>query len=193
MSNELQVNGQFEIQNPGTATFHQSGSGTQIGYVANQTINLNINGYSLPQMPAFINREYFNLFVVEAGPLDGKILMAKRDSLNEYTSELERKVFAKPNLEAAEKIKEIPALIMVKNTRGNVAEDNQYAAFGFVTELKDFGEYIQVSYVIFNQIKQQRLNELADSLKLKMAPDVNELDVVHWSIKKVNLMDVLGL
>lgn len=43
------------------------------------------------------------------------------------------------------------------------------------------------------QLQQQQLNQIEDALQLEYAPDTNELDRVHWTIKEVNLRKVIGI
>ena len=55
------------------------------------------------------------------------------------------------------------------------------------------GELLVVDYSMNRELNQQQLNGIEKELKLEFAPDTNEFDKVHFTIKKVNLRRVIGI
>ena len=188
MSDEIQVQSPTDLQVQGSPTFKQQGNwNTQIGYIGQQ-INY-IKGGGMPQIfkPANPNYEYYNLFVIDQGQLDSLVAIPRNHSLNDYTAAENRKIYALPGLAAAEKIKRMPALFVIRNKYGNRTTEEQHAAYGYIVDITEKSNTIIVTASISHLIRQEKLNCLEDELQLLRAPENNELDDVHWAIKKVNL------
>ena len=190
MADEIQLSGLGALQQVAPASFSQTGNdNTQIGYVAQQ--NIYMTGFGMPYMPTMINQDYYNLFITQQGSLDGSIAIPRKASLNEYTERSVRNIFAKPNLEAADEIKKLPSLFLTRNMYGSHTAPGHMAGFGYVIDIQEHGDLIQLRYQLMQQIPQEQLNMLVEELQLKAAPERNELDEVHWAIKKVNLLQIL--
>ncbi len=120
MSDELQVQTPTGLQVQGSPTFQQTGSGnTQIGYIGQQINHITMGG--MPQIirPANPNYEYYNLFVIDQEQMDSLVAIPRHQSLNDYTVEEVRKIYALPGLAAAEEIKRLPSLFVIRNRYGN--------------------------------------------------------------------------
>lgn len=179
-----------QIDNP--FTFIQNGANsTQIGYV-NQ-LSINYNGYCTNYLPPMVNNQYYNLFVVEQDSFDGYISIPRKNALDDYTDMDIRKIFAKPKLAALNEIKQLPSLFLSRNMFGNRTSLYQKAGIGYVIDAKEFGDVIRIAHSNLQPISQQYLNEIAEELLLKTSPERNELDVVHWSIKRADLLHILKL
>ena len=192
MGDELQVQNSAGLQIPGNYTFQQSGPGsTQIGYIGQQ-INY-IMGGGMPQIfkPANPNYEYYNLFVIDQEHLDSLAAIPRRQSLNEYTEEDVRKIYALPHLAAAEEIKRLPSLFAIRNRYGNRTIHEQMAGYGYIVDIAQKSDTIVVTASISHVIRQEKLNFLEEELQLLSAPESNELDSVHWAIKRVNLPQLI--
>ena len=61
------------------------------------------------------------------------------------------------------------------------------AVYGMLTDIKVQDNGIKVYYQGLNPVPQQKLNELAAELGFGKASSFNELNRVHWAIKKVNM------
>ncbi|MCI2154393.1 MAG: hypothetical protein LKK26_06565 [Solobacterium sp.] len=191
MGNELQKPGQTGLQLKGNPSFVANGDNNmQVGYIQQQT-NYYTGMYGMGYMPAIVNSEYYNLIVADQNALDGMVVIPKRYALNDFTDDPIREIFAKPELAAADEIKKLPSLFLIRNRNGRHSDPGQYAAVGYVMDIKMKGDSIIIQYSTTQQILQERLNELEEELCLKSAPERNELDCVHWAIKKVNLIQVI--
>lgn len=192
MSDELQVQPQAGLQVQGSPTFQQTGSGnTQIGYIGQQINNITMG--VIPQVirPANPNYEYYNLFVIDQEQLDSLVAIPRRHSLNDYTAEDVRKIYALPQLAAAEEIKRLPSLFVIRNRYGNHTISDQRAGYGYIVDIVQKSDTIVVTASISHVIRQEKLNLLEKELQLLSAPENNELDAVHWAIKRVNLPQLI--
>ena len=70
--------------------------------------------------------------------------------------------------------------------------DNHYADYGIITDVKVQDNGIKVYYQLLNKIPQQKLNELLFELGIQGNSNFNELNRMHWAIKRINMVEVLG-
>ena len=188
MSDELQVQTPAGLQVQGSPTFQQTGSGnTQIGYIGHQINYISMGG--MPQLlrPTNPNYEYYNLFVIDQEQMDSLVAIPRHQSLNAYTAEEVRKIYALPGLAAAEEIKRLPSLFVIRNRFGNHTTPDQCAGYGYIVDIRLKSDTIIVTASISHVIQQEKINTLESELQLLRAPENNELDSVHWAIKRVNL------
>lgn len=192
MSDELQVQTPTGLQVQGSPTFQQTGSGnTQIGYIGQQINHITMGG--MPQIirPANPNYEYYNLFVIDQEQMDSLVAIPRHQSLNDYTVEEVRKIYALPGLAAAEEIKRLPSLFVIRNRYGNHTTPDRCAGYGYIVDIRQKSDTIIVTASISHVIRQEKLNALESELQLLRAPENNELDCVHWAIKRVNLPQLI--
>ena len=76
------------------------------------------------------------------------------------------------------------------HTYGKTDEDH-YAAYGLIVDVKIQDNGIKVYYQILNWIPQQKINELRFELGIEGCSGTNELNRMHWAIKKINAVEVL--
>lgn len=192
MSDEIQVQSPTGLQVQGSPTFQQQGNwNTQIGYIGQQ-INY-IMGGGMPRIfkPVNPNYEYYNLFVIDQEQLDSLVAIPRNQSLNEYTASDIRKIYALPGLAAADEIKRLPSLFVIRNKFGNHTTEDQCAAYGYVVDIQEKSNTIIVTASISHVIRQEKLNCLETELQLLSALENNELDCIHWAIKRVNLPQLI--
>ena len=118
-------------------------------------------------------------------------MIPRHQSLNEYTAEEVRKIYAFPGLAAAEEIKRLPSLFVIRNRFGNHTTPDQCAGYGYIVDIRQKSDTIIVTASISHVIRQEKLNALESELQLLRAPENNELDSVHWAIKRVNLPQLI--
>lgn len=195
MADEIQVVSPGGLQQVQPTSFAQTGdNNTQIGYVQQQIINISQAGYMMNSyMPAMINNQYYNLFVVEQSGFNGMMSIPRKNALDDYTDVDIRRIYAKPKLAALEDIKQLPSVFVIRNKYGNHTDPGQNAGLGYVVNIEELGDVIRITHSPLRPIQQEILNGLEKELKLKSAAEINELDVVHWSIKKVDIMQILNL
>lgn len=192
MSDEIQVQTPTSLQVQGSPIFQQTGSGnTQIGYIGQQINHITMGG--MPQIirPTNPNYEYYNLFVIDQEQMDSLLAIPRHQSLNDYTDEEVRKIYALPGLAAAEEIKRLPSLFVIRNRFGNHTIPDQCAGYGYIVDIRQKSDTIIVTASISHVIRQEKLNALESELQLLRAPENNELDIVHWAIKRVNLPQLI--
>lgn len=195
MADEIQVASPSGLQQVQPTSFAQTGdNNTQIGYVQQQIININQAGYMMNSyMPAMINNQYYNLFVVEQTGFNGMVSIPRKSALDDYTDTDIRRIYAKPKLAALEEIKQLPSVFIIRNKYGNHTDPGQNAGLGYVVNIEELGDVIRITHSPLRSIQQEILNGLEKELKLKSAAEINELDVVHWSIKQVDIMQILNM
>lgn len=192
MSDEIQVHNPSGLQVQGSPTFQQTGDGnTQIGYIGQQINNITMGGMPQVIRPANPNYEYYNLFVIDQEQMDGLVAIPRKQALNEYTTQEIRKIYALPGLAAAEEIKRLPSLFVIRNRMGNHTTMEQRAGYGYVVDIRQKSDTIIVTAAISHVIRQEKLNSLETELQLLSAPENNELDCIHWAIKRVNLPQLI--
>ena len=192
MSHELQVQTPPGLQVQGSPTFQQTGSGnTQIGYIGQQINHITMGG--MPQIirPANPNYEYYNLFVIDQEQMDSLVAIPRHQSLNAFTAEEVRKIYALPVLAAAEEIKRLPSLFVIRNRFGYHKTPDQCGGYVDIVDIRQKSDTIIVTASISHVIRQEKLNALESELQLLRAPENNELDSVHWAIKRVNLPQLI--
>lgn len=146
-----------------------------------------------PYYPEEINFRYYNLFVVEKQSFSGTLAIPKKVALKESIKPEVWDEFGKFGKAEIEEICKLPSIIATKNHNGRNTDEDHIAIYGFVKSFSIQGDLLVVKYSMNYQIMQQQLNQIEDALQLETAPDTNELDRVHWTIKEVNLRKVIGL
>lgn len=192
MSDEIQVQGPAGLQVQGSPTFQMNGDGgTQIGYIGQQINYITMGGAPQIHRPANPNYEYYNLFVIDQEQMDNILAIPRKHSLNGYTEESVRKIYALPELAAVEEIKRLPSLFVLRNQYGNHTAQSRMAGYGYIMNIQQKSDTIVVTAAISGVIRQEWLNQLESELQLLSAPENNELDCVHWAIKQVNLVQLI--
>ncbi len=171
-----------------------TGSGDIYSNIGSVTVN-HITTYPGTQQyyPEEINFDYYNLFVVEKQPFTGMLAIPKDLALKESIADVVREKFGRFGKEEREEIMKLPTLVATRNHNGRTTDEHHIMMYGFVKKLSIQGELLTVQYSMNYQLGQQQMNEIEDALQLEHAPDSNELDRVHYTIKKVNLRKVIGV
>jgi hypothetical protein len=82
-------------------------------------------------------------------------------------------------------------LFVIRNRFGNHTTPDQCAGYGYIVDIRQKSDTIIVTASISHVIRQEKLNALESELQLLRAPENNELDSVHWAIKRVNLPQLI--
>lgn len=144
-------------------------------------------------MSVALNLDYYNLIVVAGDILDGTyhVMVDKERAITESTSDELKKQYAALTPEAIAEIKTFPTIIATENHGYGKTDDEHCAHYGIITDIKVQDNGIKIYYQFLNQIPQERLNALLLELGLQGNANFNELNRMHWSIKKINLVEVL--
>ncbi len=144
-------------------------------------------------MQVSLNLDYYNLIVVAGDILDGTchVMVDKERAITESTSDELKKKYAALTPEAITEIKTFPTIIATENHSYGKTDDEHCAHYGIITDIKVQDNGIKIYYQFLNQVPQERLNALLFELGLQGNTNFNELNRMHWSIKRINLVEVL--
>lgn len=160
---------------------HAEGDGIAVGYADSfaPTINLFLPDGS--KSPA--NPDFFNLIIgYDPFPSD-HILVDPSRALTEYISDDVKAEFGGWTPEKIEKIKKLPAIISQERD----GTDEQQAVFAFITNIKAQDNGIKVYYQKYFPIPFSFLKDNLSDLAMYLF----ELTRTHWTIKKIDLLEVM--
>lgn len=204
MENKLQPSEPGALQgNSQAATFNLPGDGnTLVAHTdaVNNNYNIVLLNGSQPagcdidaSASLEFNPNYYNLIVVGNDDLDEPrhFLVRKDRALTESTAKELMERYATLTPEAISIIKTFPAIIATENRQYGKTESDHKAVYGIITDIKIQDNGIKIYYQVLNWIPQQKLNELAPELGIDGTSNFNELNRMHWAIKKINMVEVL--
>ena len=205
MENKLQPSqpGALQAQTPNT-TFNLPGNNnTLVAHTdaVNNTYSVMMVG-GAPPMPGSpnaahtitLNTDFYNLLVVgddELNPQYCHCLVRKDRAITESTSKELKAAYAALSEDAISVLKTYPAIIATENHTYGKTDEDHYAAYGLIVDVKIQDNGIKVYYQILNWIPQQKINELRFELGIEGCSGTNELNRMHWAIKKINAVEVL--
>ena len=140
--------------------------------------------------PKSFNSEFYHLFVVEDA-LSGRFIIPSERALTESIAQPLKERFACLSEDTINEIKSFPAIFATENYHYGKTDANHFARLGYSTNItiQDNGIKIGASY--FWELPQQKLNDCREKLAIQGASSFNELNRTHWTIKKINLIEVL--
>lgn len=143
-----------------------------------------------------IDKDHYNLFVIEDNFSSlftpASFHLSKELALAKYISEEDKKEFSCLDSHAIDKIKRFPSIFATINTIPGKSDEQQNAFYGRVFGLTLLESSIKVEIILTKVVPQILLNQIAPELRILNRPNYNEFDIPHWTIKPVNLIDVLG-
>lgn len=195
MSNEIKKNDPNALAIPENANVQIGDRNLQVGRVDNLNHTMIIctliseQSCDISSTKSF-NTDLYHLFVVEDA-LSGRFIIPSDRALTESISQPVKEKYACLSEEAINEIKSFPAIFATKNHHYGKTDDGHNARLGFITDVKiqDNGIKIRASYLF--DVAQQKLNECREKLSIQGAPSFNEFNRTHWTIKRVNLIEVL--
>lgn len=141
-----------------------------------------------------INREYYNIFVVDGEEFNEQYFKIPKDrALSMYMSDRTKKVLAGMTPKKRRQlIITMPSLFMAENNHSGRADDDQKVIYGFVSDCKVYENDVKIYWKgLKNDISQVRINEILEELQLSRKKYFNELNKTHWSIKRCDLISEL--
>lgn len=205
MENKLQPSqpGVLQTQTPNT-TFNLPGNNnTLVAHTdaVNNTYSVMMVGGAPPRPGSpsaahtiTLNTDFYNLLVVgddELNPQYCHCLVRKDRAITESTSKELKAAYATLSDDAISVLKTYPAIIATENHAYGKTDADHYAAYGLIVDVKIQDNGIKVYYQILNWIPQQKINELRFELGIEGCSGTNELNRMHWAIKKINAVEVL--
>ena len=177
MSNDIQKAGRHLP----SINIKAEGRGTAVGYT--DAINMNMNIIMTDGTRNSLACEYFNL-IIGYDPFEKDYILVDRDrALTEYMSDEMKAEFGKLTHEVIDKIKKLPAIIAQEWDR----TDEQQAIFAFIKDVKVQDNGVKIRYTKFFPIPFNFIRENLDELAVYLF----EIYRTHWSIKHVDLLDVM--
>lgn len=148
--------------------------------------------------PISFSRDYYNLIVYGDSPWfeeSGHITLTKDCVLVEdYNMDPELKTrFSPLTPECIQELVSFPCILAYENTRGGKTTSDHQAVISKIIDVKNRSNGIEIyfSQPLF-YVDQQRLNELSDALGIKGHSGLNELGHSHWSVKAIDLFEVIN-
>lgn len=177
-------------------TFVQTGTkNMQIGHVDQVTANIvymearTQATISLPTKISF-SADYYHLFV-GGDVLSAHFVIPFDRALKESISDRTKEKFGDLCDEVIEEIKQFPCIFAEENHHYGKTDNEQMAYLGRIQDIKiqDNGVKIYAGYI--QPIPQQRLNEIRERVAINGTNHFNEFNRTHWTIKRINLVEVL--
>ena len=178
--------GDIQPAAPEVTTYNNYGKGVQVGHADtfSPTINLIITGANGQQSPA--NVDYYNLFVGFDPFSSDHFLVPKDRVLTEYMTPELKSRFATLDDGAIAEIKRLPSIIVEEYSKGSA--DDKNAVLAFVTDIRKQQNGVMVYFQRFHPIPVKVLIENEYALGTASG---HESFRTHWTIKNINLLQVL--
>lgn len=175
---------------------HQGDNGVQIANQQGGTVNVFLPGCNgaVYNASTIISKEYYNLFVVgDDFFTETYVFVEKKRALttSEGVAPEISAQFAALNNEAITVIKTFPSIFATENRHYGRTDADHLALFGLVTDISVQENGIKVYFQRLCSIPQQKLNEIAFNLAIKGTSSFNELNRMHWTIKRIPLVEEL--
>ena len=140
-----------------------------------------------------INREFYNLFVIGGEKFDkGSFTIPKTKALVESIEPaVKHQFFNLRDDSVVERLLTLPSLFMSENADFMRSRPGQKALLGRITDLKIEPNDIWISFEVDAKIFQQKITDLTRNLGILDNPGCSELNNTHWTIKQVDLIEVL--
>ena len=157
----------------------------------------------LPGMPGYTatpltySRDYYNLIVYGQEPMlaDCHITFEKKRCLVELdniTEEL-RDRFSPLTAEIIEELKSFLCILACENKHSGWTDEDHYASVAQLTDIKNRSNGIELYFHPLFAVPQARISELVFQLGIcGQYRKFNELNHTHWTVKAIDLMEVLG-
>ena len=173
---------------PQTVFSHTGDNGLQIANSG--TVNIYLPG-SGGTVATPISTEYYNLFVVSDETFNESFFLMGKDRVLEGVAPEISEQFSSLTTESIAMIKTFPSLFASENRYYGRTDDDHFALFGVVTDVKVQENGVKIYFQRFCSVPQQRLNEIAFSLAIQGKPSFNEFNRTHWAIKRIHLVEEL--
>ena len=179
MTNEISKTG--SLSSTPSLTVHAEGDGIAVGYT--DSVNTTMNIIMADGRKSSVSTDYFNLIIGKKKKKKDHILVDPKRALTEYISDDVKERFAGWTPEKISEIKKLPAIISCERD----GTDGQQAVFAFIRDVKVQDNGIKVYFQKYFPIPFSFLNDNLNALAMYLF----ELTRTHWTIKKVDLIEVM--
>lgn len=139
-----------------------------------------------------LNRDIYHLFVINGEDFQSDSFIVPKDrALTESINDDLKAKYATLNSVIIPELLTFPALFLSENSFCGRASDDQIAYTGVVRGIKIRDNGIQIYFQPICRLRQQLLNDHDFELGVQCAYFRNELAHTHWTLKQIDLIDVL--
>ena len=150
-----------------------------------------MNGERNKQLSIKVDPSHYNLIVIDYSFSGyGTISIQPELALTKSITPNLKERLSKLSNAAISELKKYPTIVCKINEKQAAAGDSQYALYGMITDIKKSSSAIYIDFHYINTISQQKLNDISEKLQLDGTTYSNELNTIHWTIKKVNIIDL---
>lgn len=135
------------------------------------------------------NNECYNLFVLDSEEFaKGYFIINHSDALLHLDEGLDT-LHTKDDIKSLQGCLLYPYLFTNKNKAGyKKATPEQLSFFGYLASIEETQEGYKFFFSIVSSLPQNIFNDNSDAFNLRTCIGENELDRIHWSIKKKNIV-----
>lgn len=134
------------------------------------------------------NNDYYNLFVLESEEFDKGYFIINNNDVLLYLDNNIQSNYSKSKPETLDVAISYPCLFTNKNASYKIAGPDQLSYFGYLTNIEKVDNGYKFLFSIVSALPQDIFNNNTDLFGIKDSHGENELDKIHWSIKKINLV-----
>lgn len=163
----------------------------------NNTINVFLPFYAQQSQPLMAGgvslcKDYYNLFVIGGETVETDHFRIDLDrALTESMEPQLKEKYSHLSAEAIEEIKKFPAIVATENHQYGRTDPDHNVVFALVKDIKVQENGVRIEIIPLQTIQQQVFNEHADDFALGRASRFNELNRMHWSIKRIDIIQAL--
>lgn len=176
---------------PSSTVFTQTGdNGLQIQNVQNLNLHVNAASFQVPlQLPEW-NLDCYNLIVINDDLDTGRLLMPAERALTESINPILKERLSRLGDAAIQELLTYPALIANENEQYGTTTPEQLAYFARLSGIKVQDNGVRIYYRTLSPVPQLWMNQHRYELGLGYRSGFNELNRTHWTVKRVNLVEV---
>ena len=139
-----------------------------------------------------LRRDYYSLIVLEEETLLEQHFCVPHACLfNEGTDANDRKWLIRMEDSTIDMLLNTPTIFANANTEQAYAPDYQMAMLGKITGIRIQNYDVRIEWKAYCPIQQNLLNKHCPELEIYYSSLTNELDVEHWAVKPIPLLDRL--
>lgn len=138
------------------------------------------------------NNNFYNLFVLDGEDFTKGYFIIKRNEALKYLDKESMSLHSLINFDSLKLCKSYPCIFANKNQhKYKTASKDQKLFFGYLADIEKTDEGFKFSFSFVSSLLQQLLNDNTKQFNLRSSKGDNELDIVHWSIKNTNIIEVI--
>lgn len=147
-----------------------------------------------PMLLSSLKTEKYNLFVVENEEFKtGSFCIPLSKCMTKHISGENKRLYGAMDAKAFAELKFFPCVFATKNQDYLRTTETHHAIFGVIDDLKLQGNLVKVTYKPYTTFCQNILNNHPSQFGLFAKPVRNEMDDCHWTVKDVDLIQILKI